>query len=134
MHHFLHCPAPCPLDLIKFHLALTAKSLEPGLGTYWPSGVLRFCGFAGERLSSLFLRHHTSPRWPGCVFGSNLLSIGFEEAVINSCAFGSIHKKPFRLLGHGLPMESLNVPCPGGHEHVKVEANTRKRALSTTQP
>ena len=50
-----------------------------------------------------------------------LPQIGFEEAVINSCALGSIHKKPFRLLGHGLDMEALRVPCFGGHQHVRIE-------------
>jgi hypothetical protein len=44
-----------------------------------------------------------------------------EEAIINSYAFGSIHKKPFRLLRHGLDMEPLRVPCPGGHQHVRIE-------------
>ena len=55
-----------------------------------------------------------------------LLQIGFAEAVINSCAFGSIHKKPFCLLGHGLDMSRLNVPCPGGHDHVRIQGKLAK--------
>lgn len=55
-----------------------------------------------------------------------LLTIGFSEAHINSCAFGSIHKKPFRWLGYGLPMEEMHVPCPGGHHHVKIKGKYTK--------
>lgn len=55
-----------------------------------------------------------------------LLEIGFKEAILNSCAFGSIHKKPFRLLGHGLDMGALNMPCPGGHQHVRIEGKYTK--------
>ena len=55
-----------------------------------------------------------------------LVSIGFEEAVLNSCAFGSIHKKPFRLLGWGLDMARLRVPCPGGHQHVRIAGKYTK--------
>lgn len=55
-----------------------------------------------------------------------LLSIGFQEAKINSCAFGSIHKKPFRWLGWGLPMHELDTPCPGGHHHVRIEGKCTK--------
>ena len=55
-----------------------------------------------------------------------LLEPGFVEAVLNSCALGSIHKKPFRLLGWGLDMEMLNVPCPKSHEHVRIEGKLTK--------
>ena len=55
-----------------------------------------------------------------------LLQIGFQEAIINSCAFGSIHKKPLRLLGYGLDMSALNVPRPGGHIHVRMEGKYTK--------
>ena len=55
-----------------------------------------------------------------------LLDIGFTEAALNSCAFGSPHKKPFRLLGWGLDMQMLTVPCPGGHHHVRIEGKFTK--------
>ena len=55
-----------------------------------------------------------------------LLKIGLSEAHIDSCAFGSPHRKPFRLLGHGLDMESLNVRCPGGHHHVRIQGKFTK--------
>ena len=55
-----------------------------------------------------------------------LKKLGFEEAVLNSCALGSIHKKPFRLLGYGLDMEMLRIPCPGGHSHVRIEGKLTK--------
>ena len=46
--------------------------------------------------------------------------------LLNSCAFGSPHKKPFRLLGWGLDMEMLKVPCPGGHQHVQIAGKLTK--------
>jgi hypothetical protein len=55
-----------------------------------------------------------------------LLRIGLAEAVIDSCAFGSPHRKPFRLLGHGLNMHELNVRCPGGHQHIRIEGKYTK--------
>ena len=57
---------------------------------------------------------------------SYLLEIGFSEAVLNSCAFGSPHKKPFGILGWGLDMKRLMVPCPGGHQHVRIEGKFTK--------
>ena len=57
---------------------------------------------------------------------SFLKGIGFQEAALNSCALGSTHKKPFRLLGWGLDMEMLHVPCPGGHSHVRIEGKLTK--------
>ena len=68
--------------------------------------------------------HLSKMAWPS--FWSFLLSLGFEEAIINSCAFGSIHRKAFRLLVWGLDMKSLNVPCPGGHQHVRIEGKYTK--------
>ena len=50
-------------------------------------------------------------------FWKYLLSLGFQEAIIHSRAFGSIHRKPFRLLGFGLDTAPLRVPCPGNHTH-----------------
>eukprot|EP00435_Cladocopium_sp_Y103_P013662 s4315_g3.t1 len=55
-----------------------------------------------------------------------LLQLGFEEAVVNSCAFGSPHKKPFRLLGWGLPMHRIATRCPGGHSHVRIVGKLTK--------
>eukprot|EP00438_Fugacium_kawagutii_P017058 Skav216351 [mRNA] locus=scaffold2385:191031:215658:- [translate_table: standard] len=59
-------------------------------------------------------------------FWKYLLEIGFEEAVINSCAFGCIHKKPFRFLGWGINMRTLATKCPGGHKHVRIEGKYTK--------
>eukprot|EP00435_Cladocopium_sp_Y103_P016191 s1218_g4.t1 len=55
-----------------------------------------------------------------------LRHLGCEEAIVNSCAFGSIHKKPFRFLGCGVDMKSLARPCPGGHSHVRIEGKLTK--------
>ena len=50
-----------------------------------------------------------------------LLEIGFEEAILASCMFGSPHRKEFRFLIHGLDRDFLDVCCGGGHDHVKIE-------------
>eukprot|EP00435_Cladocopium_sp_Y103_P025220 s568_g6.t1 len=55
-----------------------------------------------------------------------LLKIGLTEAHLDSCAFGSPHRKPFRLLGHGLDVEGLNVRCGGGHRHLRIEGKYAK--------
>eukprot|EP00435_Cladocopium_sp_Y103_P060998 s1156_g22.t1 len=55
-----------------------------------------------------------------------LIQLGLQEAHIDSCAFGSPHKKPFRLLGHGFAVDELNVRCPGGHQHVRIEGQLTK--------
>ena len=57
-----------------------------------------------------------------------LLKKGCAEAVLASCAFGSIHKKEFKLLGTGLNMSALNVRCSGGHSHVRVEGKYTKES------
>eukprot|EP00435_Cladocopium_sp_Y103_P026094 s726_g6.t1 len=45
----------------------------------------------------------------------------FEEAVCASCQFGSVHRKEFRLLCYGIDTGQLDVRCPGGHQHVRIE-------------
>ena len=57
-----------------------------------------------------------------------LLRLGFSEASIGSCMFGSPHRKPFRLLGHGMDFESLNVRFSGGHQHVRSEGRFAKQS------
>jgi len=52
-----------------------------------------------------------------------MLKLGFEEAVIASCQFESIHKKEFRFLLYMLCAQRLERRCPGGHEHVKIEGS-----------
>ena len=50
-----------------------------------------------------------------------LRSLGFSVSVVDSCAFGSIHKKPFRLLSWRLDSFFLTRRCCGGHRHVRIE-------------
>ena len=59
-------------------------------------------------------------------FWQFLLQLGFVEAITDSCVFGSIHRKPFRWLGYGLDMASINARCTGGHQHVKIEGQLTK--------
>ena len=80
--------------------------------------ILWFAWRAGTP-SMLETPHLSKMAW--LAFWKYLVKIGFTEAVLNSCAVGSIHKKPFRLLGWGLDMKMLSIPCPGGHSHVRIE-------------
>ena len=77
-----------------------------------------------SRPSLLETPHLSKMAWLS--FWTFLKSLGFEEAVLNSCAFGSIHKKAFRLLSWGLQTSLLSVPCPGNHRHVKIEGKYTK--------
>ena len=52
-----------------------------------------------------------------------LRRLGFSEAIIASCQFASIHKKEFVFLLPGLDAQRLQVKCPGGHRHVKIEGS-----------
>ena len=59
-----------------------------------------------------------------------LLRRGLEEAVVASCAFGSIHQKEFRLLLAHLDAAALTVHCSRDHPHVKIEGQyTKKSAI-----
>eukprot|EP00435_Cladocopium_sp_Y103_P022342 s2443_g5.t1 len=59
-----------------------------------------------------------------------LTAKGFQEAIVASCQFGSIHRKEFRLLIWGIFVEELERRCPGGHEHVRIEgAYTKESAV-----
>ena len=55
---------------------------------------------------------------------------GFQEAVVASCQFGSIHRKEFRLLTFGIDVNFLQRKCPGGHSHVPIAgAYTKPSAI-----
>ena len=54
--------------------------------------------------------------------------MGFSEAVTASCQFGSPHRKEVRFLGCGIDMKSLDVRCPGGHSHVRIEGQYTKKS------
>ena len=58
--------------------------------------------------------------------------LGFVEAVIVSCQFSSPHKKEFAFLLHGLDPSRLEVKCPGGHTHVKIQGQLTKRSAVYT--
>ena len=57
---------------------------------------------------------------------SFLKKMGFLEASIASCAFGSPHLKRFRLLTYGLDASFLTVHCSGDHKHVRIEGKLTK--------
>ena len=57
-------------------------------------------------------------------FWISLREGGYVENVIASCQFGSIHKKEFLFMLYLI--ENLEVKCPGGHPHVRVEGKYMK--------
>ena len=63
-----------------------------------------------------------------------LKRLGFCEAVIASCQFASPHKKEFIFLLHGLDPLRLEVKCPGGHSHVKIQGQLTKGSAVYTWP
>ena len=73
----------------------------------------RPCGKEQPRLSKMAWRK----AW------RQMLRLGFQESVIASCQYGSIHKKEFRFLTFMLDAEGLDTRCPGGHDHVKIEGS-----------
>ena len=76
----------------------------------------RPCGLEQSRLSKM--------AWLAA--WRSLLLLGFREAVIASCMFGSPHRKEFRLLCHMLDVDFLDVRCCGGHEHVQIQGQLTK--------
>ena len=82
----------------------------------------RPCGKEQPRLSKM--------RWLKA--WQQLLSLDFTESVIASCQFGSPHKKEFIFVTWGLDGQSLDVRCPGGHEHLVIQgAYTKASAVYT---
>ena len=59
-------------------------------------------------------------------FWISLLDVGFEEAVMASCMFGSPHRKEFRLLCYLLDVAFLDTRCCGGHSHVRIQGSLTK--------
>eukprot|EP00435_Cladocopium_sp_Y103_P039111 s1573_g10.t1 len=76
----------------------------------------RPCGLEQPRLSKM--------AW--LVFWRTLLELGFREAIIAACQFGSIHRKEFRFLLHLVNAAALEKRCPGGHPHVRIEGKWTK--------
>ena len=82
----------------------------------------RPCGKEQPRLSKMAWL----PQW------QQLLDLGFEESVIASCQFNSPHRKEFRFSTYLVDAKSLEVRCPGGHQHLKIEGkHTRPSAVYT---
>lgn len=54
------------------------------------------------------------------------MDLGFDQSSVASCAFGSPHKKQFRLLSYLLDTSFFNVRCPGGHKHIPIAGKLTK--------
>ena len=107
-------------------LGFDRKDPKTWLGNLLAFRCLAILWFCWRELVIALLEQLRLSKMAWLRFWKYLLSLGSEEAIIHSCAFGSIHNKLFRLLGFGLDMTPLNVPCPGGHIHVKVEGKFTK--------
>ena len=59
-------------------------------------------------------------------FWQTLIGLGFEEAIIASCQFGSPHRKEFRFLLYKVSAKDLDTRCPGGHSHIRIEGRWTK--------
>ena len=81
--------------------------------------IICWCSSIYHRPSLLEQPHLSKMAWLSA--WQFLLRLGFEEAVLASCAFGSKHRKQFRFLLHGLDRDFLDVRCPGGHAHIRIE-------------
>ena len=62
----------------------------------------------------------------------SLLQEGFDEFICASCQFGSIHKKEFCFLVYLVDAGKMEVKCPGGHQHVRVEGKWTKASAVYT--
>ena len=76
----------------------------------------RPCGLEQPRRSKLCWTHH----W------KKLVEDGFQECILASCQFGSKHKKEFVFIFYLLDARGMEVKCPGGHLHVKIEGSLTK--------
>ena len=86
------------------------------------SFVLLKVGRRKRRPCGLEQPHLSKMAWT--TFWQTLLAAGFFESIIASCQFGSPHKKEFRFLLYLL--DCLDVRCPGGHSHLRVEGKWTK--------
>eukprot|EP00435_Cladocopium_sp_Y103_P015061 s334_g3.t1 len=82
----------------------------------------RPCGKEQPRLSKM--------RWLAA--WRQLKSLGFKEAVVASCQFGSQHRKEFVFLMFLIDVASFDTRCPGGHEHVKIQGQYTKASAVYT--
>ena len=58
--------------------------------------------------------------------------VGFREAIVASCQFGSPHRKEFRMIGKNLDMDFLDTRCPGGHAHIRIQGRYTKASAVYT--
>ena len=65
-------------------------------------------------------------------FWAYMIQLGFAEAIIASCQFGSPHQKEFRFLCYGLDVAALDVRCPGGHQHLVIQGKYTKASAAYT--
>ena len=56
-----------------------------------------------------------------------------REHFFDSCAYGSCHQKPFRLLSSFVNGRHLCRRCPGNHKHIRIEGKYTKASATYTQ-
>lgn len=55
-----------------------------------------------------------------------LVMLGAREVWLASCAYGSVHRKEFGMIGVNMKVELLHRKCPGNHQHIKIEGKYTK--------
>eukprot|EP00438_Fugacium_kawagutii_P022811 Skav208203 [mRNA] locus=scaffold2026:167899:172464:+ [translate_table: standard] len=61
-----------------------------------------------------------------------LLVFGALEAVVASCAYGSIHQKEFCFIGANMKMQMIHAPCTRDHPHVPIQGAYTKPSATYT--
>ena len=94
---------------------------------------MTICWVAWRYLIPALLEQPRLSKMAWLKFWKYLIEIGFLEAIVASCRFGSPHRKEFRFLGFGIEMAGLEARCSGGHPHVRIEGALTKASAVYTQ-
>ena len=81
--------------------------------------IIMLCAYYADRPNLLEQPFLSKMAWLS--IWAFLCKLGFSVSVVDSCMFGSIHKKPFRLLSWRLDSSFLTRRCCGGHKHIRIE-------------
>ena len=139
--HAVICEPPCTTFSVAQHpssrsyqcpLGFNRKDAKTLLGNTLAFRCLTMLWFA-HRLGAIGLLEQ--PRLSKMAWLSvwKFLRIqGLTEAIVASCNFNSPHKKEFKFLLAGIDETALELKCPGGHKHLKVEGKYTKASAVYT--
>ena len=119
---------------LMLNLRAMTGSVKDDLGTCWPSDPLSSFVMGRDSVGHAEKSNQDAARWRMRAWQA-MRRLGFVEAVIVSCQFSSPHNSCclfFAFLLHGLDPSRLEVKCPGGHTHVKIQGQLTKRSAVYT--